>query len=115
MGQLDKDENGEIITQKDDKGRLVDKIGRLVNSKGYLIDNDGNVSDKDGRQIFEKKSLLDDEIPKILPCTKFNVKNVLGDFEMDPLGNPILDKDPKGNLMDRKGKQVNSKGYMIDN
>lgn len=34
---------------------------------------------------------------------------------MDPLGNPILDKDAKGNLMDGKGKRVNSKGYMIDN
>jgi hypothetical protein len=57
---------------------------------------------------------LSDEIPKILPCTKFNVKNVLGDFEMDPLGNPILDKDPKGNLIDRKAKKVNSKGYLTD-
>lgn len=33
---------------------------------------------------------------------------------MDPLGNPILDKDDKGNLLDRKGKRVNSKGYIVD-
>lgn len=58
-----------------------------------MIDEFGNVIDKDGRQIFERKHLKDDEIPKIFPFTKFNIKNVLGDFEMDPLGNPILDKD----------------------
>jgi hypothetical protein len=114
IGLLDKDDEGKILPLTDENGNLVDKLGRPINSKGYLIDSDGNVIDKDGRQIFEKRNLLQDEIPKILPCTKFNVKNVLGDFEMDPLGNPILDKDAKGNLMDRNGKKVNSKGYMID-
>jgi len=34
---------------------------------------------------------------------------------MDPLGNPILDKDDKGNKLDRQGRKVNSKGYLIDN
>ena len=58
--------------------------------------------------------MKNDEIPKIFPFTKFNIKNVLGDFEMDPLGNPILEKDAKGNLIDRKGQRVNSKGYLID-
>jgi len=33
---------------------------------------------------------------------------------MDPLGNPILDRDPSGNLIDRDGNRVNSKGYLID-
>jgi len=92
----------------------VDNLGRRVNSKGYLIDEFGNIIDKDGRQIFERKHLKDDEIPKIFPFTKFNIKNVLGDFEMDPLGNPILDKDAKGNFIDRNGKRVNRKGYLID-
>jgi hypothetical protein len=58
--------------------------------------------------------LQDDEIPKIFPFTKFNIKNILGDFEMDPVGNPILDKDKNGNLIDRQGQRVNSKGYLID-
>jgi len=80
-----------------------------------LSDEFGNVIDKDGRQIFERKHLKDDEIPKIFPFTKFNIKNVLGDFEMDPLGNPILDKDKQGNYIDRNGKRVNGKGYLIDN
>lgn len=114
IGQLDKDANGEIMPLTDKSGKLKDKLGRLINSKGYLIDEFGNVIDKDGRQIFEKKHLKNDEIPKIFPFTKFNIKNVLGDFEMDPLGNPILEKDKNGNLIDRKGQRVNQKGYLID-
>ena len=57
--------------------------------------------DKDGKVIFQKSHLKEDEVPKIFPFTKFNIKNVLADFEMDPLGNPILDRDKQGNLVDR--------------
>ena len=49
IGLLDKDQNGDIIPQTDQKGRLVDNLGRPINSKGYLIDESGNVIDKDGR------------------------------------------------------------------
>merc|ERR1711998_423007 len=63
---------------------------------------------------FERRHLLADEIPKIFPFTKFNIKNILGDFEMDPLGNPILDRDARGDLVDRQGRRVNAKGYLID-
>lgn len=114
IGQVDKDANGNYILQEDAGGRLVDNLGRPVNSKGYLIDEQGNVIDKDGKPIFERRHLKDDEIPKIFPFTKFNIKSILGDFEMDPLGNPILDRDAKGNLIDRAGRRVNSKGYLVD-
>merc|ERR1711990_1290947 len=103
-----------IIPGTDQHNSLVDNQGRKINSRGYLVDEFGNVVDKDGREIFEAKHLSNDEIPKIFPFTKFNIKNVLGDFEMDPLGNPILDKDGSGNLIDRQGRRVNSKGYLID-
>ena len=103
IGQLDKDENGVIIPLSDKRNSLTDNLGRKINDKGYLIDEFGNVIDKDGREIFEAKHLSNGEIPKIFPFTKFNVKNVLGDFEMDPLGNPILDKDSDGHLIDRNG------------
>lgn len=114
IGQCDKDANGDIMPQTDKDGDFVDNLGRKINSKGYLIDQFGNVVDKDGREIFEAKHLYNDEIPKIFPFTKFNVKNVLGQFEMDPLGNPILDRDAEGNFIDQEGKRCNSKGYMID-
>jgi len=114
LGQVDKDRNGEITPQTNSRGQLIDNQNRRVNSRGYLIDDFGNVVDKDGRQIFEHKHLENDEIPKVFPFTKFNVKNVMGDFEMDPLGVPILDRDANGNLIDNQGRRVNSKGYMVD-
>jgi hypothetical protein len=33
---------------------------------------------------------------------------------MDPLGNPILDRNSSGQLIDRDGKLVNARGYLID-
>jgi hypothetical protein len=82
-------------------------MGRLVNEKGYLIDENGNIIDKEKKKMFEKKYLKNGEFPKIFPFTKFNIKRIQGDFEMDPLGNPILDKLPNGDLVDRQGKRVN--------
>ena len=114
IGQFEKDKNGNILPLQDKNGNLTDQLGRRVNSKGYLVDESGNVIDEDGRLIFEKKHLESDEIPKIFPFTKFNVANVLGDFEMDPLGVPILSKDAKGNLLDNQGRIVNQKGYLLD-
>lgn len=114
IGIFEKDKHGFIIIKTDGKGRKVDKLGRLVNSKGYLVDEFGNVIDRDNRLIFDKDHLIDNEIPKIFPFTKFNVKNCLGDFEMDPLGNPILDRNQQGELIDRQGRRVNPKGYLID-
>lgn len=89
-------------------------MGRLVNEKGYLVDQNENIINKEGKKIFDKKHLKQGEIPKIFPFTKFKVKNVMGNFEMDPLGNPILDKNANGDLLDRDGKVVNARGYLIN-
>lgn len=114
LGHVEKDNIGDITPQTNSRGQLADVQGRRVNNRGYLVDDFGNVIDKDGRQIFESKHLENDEIPKIFPFTKFNIKNVMGDFEMDPLGVPILDRDAQGNLIDNQGRKVNSKGYITD-
>lgn len=59
--------------------------------KGYLVDTDGNVKNKDGRILFENFTLTKDgEIPKFFPFLKFNIDEIRGEFEMDPLGNPML-------------------------
>ena len=86
-----------------------------MNAKGYLIDHQGHVVDKDGRRIFDKKYLASNgEVPKIFPFTKFNIQNIQGDFEMDPVGNPILERRPDGSFVDREGKRVNARGYYCD-
>lgn len=63
--------------------------------------------DKDKKKMFERKYLKNGEFPKIFPFTKFNIKRILGNFEMDPIGNPILDKGPNGELLDRDRQRVN--------
>lgn len=79
----------------------MDNQGRFVNERGYLIDDQGNIIDKEKKKMFQKKYLKNGEFPKIFPFTKFNIKLILGNFEMDPIGNPILDKGPNGELLDR--------------
>jgi hypothetical protein len=70
---------------------MADKKGRYVNSKGYLVDSEGNVINKEGKVMFENFTLTKDgEIPKLFPFLKFNIDEVKGDYEMDPLGIPIL-------------------------
>ena len=55
------------------------------------------------------------EPPKIFLFTKFDIEKITGDFEMSPLSEPILDQDKDGNLVDRQGRRVNPRGYLIDN
>ena len=74
----------------------------MVNERGYLIDESGNIVDRDRKKMFEARFLKNGEFPKIFPFTRFNIKRILGNFEMDPLGNPILEKGPNGELLDRE-------------
>ena len=58
-----------------------------------MIDYNGNIVNINGKKVFDKKYLSSNgDFPKIFPFTKFNVKNIQGEFEMDPMGNPILEK-----------------------
>ncbi len=115
IGDFDKDRNGNIIIRRDKDNKMVDKKGRRVNNKGYLIDSQGNVVNLDGKVIFDQTALSkDNEVPKFFPFLKFNVDDIKGDYEMDPLGNPMLQKSKSGDLLDNKGRKVNEKGYLID-
>ena len=115
IGDFEKDRRGNIIIRRDKDNKMVDKKNRPVNNKGYLIDKDGNVINDEGKLMFENFTLSkDNEIPKFFPFLKFNVDDIKGDFEMDPLGNPMLKRSPSGDLLDNKGRKVNEKGYLID-
>lgn len=116
IGVFDKDANGNIILQRGANGssQFVDNVGRRVNEKGYLVDQDGNIVDREGKRIFVKEHLKSGEFPKIFLFTKFNVDNIMGDFDMSPLSEPILDKDKFGNFIDRRGRRVNGRGYLVD-
>ena len=76
MGQFDKDQNGNIITQNNGSGKLLDNLGRAVNEKGYLIDEQGNIIDINQRQIWKRTDLKNGEFIKIFPFTKFNIQRI---------------------------------------
>jgi hypothetical protein len=87
-GELDMhtthDANGNSVT--------IDMGGHPVNSRGYLINERGDVCSRVGHVLFPKVQLKNDDFPKFFPFTRFNLRSVLGDFEMDPSGNPILSR-----------------------
>lgn len=36
-----------------------------------------------------------------MPFTRFNINRILGDFEMDPGGHPMLNKNDRGETVDK--------------
>lgn len=67
-----------------------------------------------GPVLFEAATLRDGEFAKFFPFTRFSIKSVQGDFELDGANMPILDRKPNGNLNDKQGRLVNTKGYTVD-
>jgi len=100
MGVFDRDGNGNIqlMNGKDEHGRdvTVDKAGFMVNHKGYIVTKDGHISTRQGKILFLNNQLKNGEFPKIFPFTRFNIHRVLGDVEMDPSGQPIIQRNTKG-------------------
>lgn len=87
--------------------KLMDNTGRLCNEKGYLTDEDGNIIDKHGRVLWKSTDLKNGEFIKIFPFLKFNIQKVQGEVDVSKHGNPILEKQPNGQYLDKNGKQVN--------
>lgn len=45
---------------------------------------------------------------------RFNVNDIIGDFDRDERGHPLILQDKKGELIDKAGHRVNEKGYLVD-
>lgn len=60
--------------------------------------------------MFDKKQLNDDDVPRLYNYegNKFSVREIMGEFEWDKNGNPII------NDQDLKKRRVNKKGYLVD-
>ena len=115
MGEFEKDSQGHIIPIPAKDGTTnVDLLGRLVNPNGYLTDGSGNIIDCRGRQIWRVSDLKSGEFIKIFPFTKFNISNVLGDIQVSRNGEPVLTKTPEDDFTDRRGRLINTRGYLID-
>ena len=52
------------------------------------------------------------EKPRDVP--DFELADIIGDFEIDDAGNYIILRGEKGELLDRKERPVNKRGYLVD-
>lgn len=83
-----------------------------------LIDNviDGiseSESNVTGRKKGKKKKKnLNAKKTRDIP--DFELADIMGDFEIDDLGNFIILRGEKGELLDKKERRVNRRGYLID-
>lgn len=83
-----------------------------------MIDKDGNIIDRKGRKKFDRRLLQkNDEMPPLLNYKgkKFDLRDILGDFDRDSeTGDALIKRDKGGNLRDKQGRLVNKKGYLVD-
>lgn len=111
LGDLDRDEKGNVVVLEDKNGRKHDKKRNPVNVKGYLIDpKSGDVIENATHQpMFEQKDMDErGEVPAPFCIEKhnFNPHNLLGDFDYQD-GKPILMKTAQGFYIDKKARRVN--------
>lgn len=54
------------------------------------------------------------QIPPDPEKKNFNENDILGDFDRDEKGNLIILQDADENFIDKQGRRVNERGYLID-
>lgn len=120
IGELDRDDKGNVVVLQDDHGKNVDKLGRQVNERGYLQDPaTGDIIENYRNQKLFSINEIDErgEIPAPFCLEKYNFNPFLvkGEFDLDRAGRPLLSKGKiSGELIDKKGRLVNKKGWLID-
>lgn len=119
IGDLDRDEKGNVLANQDPNGNFLDKNGKPTNERGYLTNpaTGDVINNLNGDKMFDKKDLDEKgELPAPFNVEKhnFNPHQVRGDFEFDKNGLPIIKKDSKGNFVDKRGSRVSSRGYRLD-
>merc|ERR1719272_680088 len=69
----------------------------------------------------EEEDKVDSQLgkQKIKPVKKktipdFELTDIMGEFEIDDLGNFIIIRGPNGELMDKRDRRVNRRGYLVD-
>lgn len=88
IGNVDRDEKGNVIPGESREGRHFDKDGNPTNERGYLVDpSTGNIINNFNQEkMFDQKDLDDrGEVPAPFNVEKhnFNPHEVRGDFKYD--------------------------------
>lgn len=123
LGELDRDNRGNIIVLEDKQGNHIDKTGQLTNIRGYLtnpltgdiLENHTNQKLFDAAEIDEKG-----EVPAPFSLEKFNFNphDLMGDvdFQYDQRSGraiPQLLQTKQGFYVDKKGRRVNRFGWLV--
>lgn len=121
IGNLERDEKGNVIPQEAGDNEFKDKDGFPTNNRGYLIDpktghvinNLNNEKMFDGADIDEKGEL---PAPFNVEKHNFNPHEVRGDFEYDRNGKARVNQNPeqRGAFVDKRGSHVSNRGYRLD-
>lgn len=86
LGELDRDERGNIIVLQDSQGNNCDKTGHSTNIRGYLQDpKTGDILENYTQQVLFHASDIDEkgEVPAPYCVEKFNFNphDLMGDLE----------------------------------
>ena len=50
----------------------------------------------------------------VRPLHEFEIRDIIGEFEIDDQGNFLILRGDAGETMDKQGRLVNKRGYLID-
>lgn len=67
--------------------------------------------------MFDKQDIDErGDIPAPFCVEKYNFNpfNIKGEFDYDKQGRPAILKNKRGELVDKKGRRVNKRGWLID-
>ena len=84
-----------------------DLIDNLIDG---LSESESAVGGK--KRSKKKKKNLNSKRAKEVP--DFELADIMGDFEIDDIGNFIILRGEKGELLDKREKRVNRRGYLVD-
>jgi hypothetical protein len=54
------------------------------------------------------------QVPPEADNRTFNENDILGEFDRDEKGAIIFNQDEDGNFIDKRGRKINERGYLID-
>ena len=120
IGDLDRDDRGNLILTRFDGKNGQDRRNRAVNQYGYMIDLSGNIiNNKTGRVAFAFKDLDEKgNIPMPYSVEKYNFNpfEMLGTFFYDDYDDPLSFKRGHrgGKDIDELGQVVSVQGFLQD-
>ena len=123
LGELDRDNRGNIVVLDDGQGNHIDKTGQLTNVRGYLTNPlTGDILENHTKQKLFDAAEIDEkgEVPAPFCLEKFNFNphELMGDVDFQYDGKsgraiPQLLQTKQGFYVDKKGRRVNRFGWLV--